>query len=153
MGYNYLEVLMGMLSAARLKNEKENMKALQTIIGDLQRISKDYISQEQLISYINSQFKANEKSLNEAKRRGVAYTPDYTFLSLLVELKVDFGYQLLTEDEIFRYFFGLCTLNPGINKGQMMRALKAEFSGKYDGIQASIIASKVFENFNCQSPK
>lgn len=140
MGENMLTVLRGKLEEARLKGY--GLKALQTIIGDLQRIDKDYVSKDQLLAYVKAQIKSSEKSSEQAAKVGVEYTPDHDFLSLLAELEYTFQPKQLTETQIRCYFAELVKLNPGINKGMLMKAIKEEFTGCYDGKLAAQIAGE-----------
>ena len=146
MGENMLEVLRGMLERARYKAEYNKMKAVQTVIGDLQRVNKDYVSREQLVAYVKAQMKAEERSAKKAQELNIPYNPDHVYLSLLADLEFDFAPQQLTEAQIRSYFAELINLNPGINKGLLMKTIKQEFAGRYDGKLAAQIASEFHKN-------
>lgn len=146
MGENMLEVLRGMLERARYKADYDKMKAVQTVIGDLQRVNKDYVSREQLVAYVKAQMKAEERSAKKAQELNIPYNPDHVYLSLLADLEFDFAPQQLTEAQIRSYFAELINLNPGVNKGLLMKTIKQEFAGRYDGKLAAQIASEFHKN-------
>lgn len=142
MGYNMLEVLREMMENARKNGYPESAKALSTIIGDLQRINKDYVSKDELLAYIKASIKAAEKSHEQAAKLGIQYESDADFFQVLADLEDEFGYPQLTEVQIRQYFAELVKLNPSINKGLLMKTIKAEFPGMYDGKLAAQIAGE-----------
>ena len=146
MGENMLEILRGMLECARYKADYDKMKAVQTVIGDLQRVDKDYVSRDQLVAYVKAQMKAEERSAKKAQELNITYDPDHVYLSLLADLEFDFAPQQLTEVQIRQYFAELTKLNPNLNKGLLMKAIKEEFTGLYDGKLAAQIAGEFHKN-------
>lgn len=146
MGENMLEILRGMLECARYKADYDKMKAVQTVIGDLQRVDKDYVSRDQLVAYVKAQMKAEERSAKKAQELNIPYDPDHVYLSLLADLEFDFAPQQLTELQIRQYFAELTKLNPNMNKGLLMKAIKEEFPGRYDGKLAAQIAGEFHTN-------
>ena len=146
MGENMLEILRGMLECARYKADYDKMKAVQTVIGDLQRVDKNYVSRDQLVAYVKAQMKAGERSAKKAQELNIHYDPDHVYLSLLANLEFDFAPQQLTEVQIRQYFAELTKLNPNMNKGLLMKAIKEEFPGRYDGKLAAQIAGEFHTN-------
>lgn len=146
MGENMLEVLRNLLERARYKSDYDKMKAIQTVIGDLQRVDKDYVSSEQLLSYVKAQLKAEERSYSKAKELGIDYKSDPVYFLLLKDLEFDFAPQQLTEVQIREYFADLIVSNPRMNKGQLMKAIKEEYAGRYDGKLAAQIAGEFHKN-------
>lgn len=146
MGENMLEVLRSLLERARYKSDYDKMKAVQTVIGDLQRVNKDYVSREQLLAYVKAQMKAEERSAKKAEELNIPYDPDHVYLSLLADLEFDFAPQQLTEVQIRQYFAELTKLNPNLNKGLLMKAIKEEYAGRYDGKLAAQIAGEFHKN-------
>lgn len=146
MGENMLEILRDMLERARYKGDYDKMKAVQTVIGDLQRVDKDYVSRDQLLSYVKAQLKAEERSHSKAEELGIEYKSDPVYFLLLKDLEFDFAPQQLTEVQIREYFADLIVSNPRMNKGQLMKAIKEEFPGRYDGKLAAQIAGEFHKN-------
>ena len=142
MGENILEVLLNMLDRARYKGDHDKMKAIQTVFGDMQRINKDYVSRQQLVAYVKAQMKAEEKACMKAVELNITYTPDYVYLGLLADLEFEFSPRQLTELQIRGYFADLILLNPKMNKGMLMKAIKEDFPGGYDGKLAAQIAGE-----------
>lgn len=63
---NILDVLRRALQDSKFNgSDKEVAKSYQTIIGDLQRIDKDFITSEQFVSYLKAQL----KSINQMKAK------------------------------------------------------------------------------------
>lgn len=142
MGQNILIVLREMMENARKNGYPESAKALSTILGDMQRINKDYVGKDDLLAYIKSSIKAAEKAHEQAAKLGLVFKTDADFFQVLADLEDEFGTPQLTEYEIRNYFGNLVKFNPKINKGQLMKALKEEFPGAYDGKLAAKIAGE-----------
>ena len=140
MGENMLTVLRAMLEVARFKGQ--NLKPLQTVIGDLQRINKDFVSKDQMLAYVKAQIKSVEKTVAQAQKLGQHYEPDHDFLTLLADLEHEYTPPQLTESQLRSYFADLILTNPSMNKGMLMKALKEEFEGFYDGKFAAQIAGE-----------
>lgn len=144
MGENMLTILRGMLEDARFRGY--GLKPLQTVIGDLQRINKDYISKKELLTYVKAQIKSIEKTAEQAGKMGQVYTPDHDYLSLLVDLEYAYQPKQLTDFQIRAFFADLMHTNPNMNKGMLMKAIKEEFPDCYDGKLASQIAGEFHKN-------
>ena len=142
MGTNMIQVLRELIEAARRRGDTVSVKHLSTILGDLQRIDKDCVSKLEFTNWIKSQFKAIESTQASAEKANVEYTPDAEYLDLLAGLEYEYALQQLTETQIRNYFAELVKLNPGINKGLLMKAIKQEFPGRYDGKVAAQIAGE-----------
>lgn len=146
MGENMLTHLREMLEAARKNGYQETAKAITTIIGDFQRINKDYIDKKELLAYIKSQYKSAEKASNQASKVGLTFKIDYHYFEVLNDLEEMFALPELTEVQIRQYFAELTKLNPNMNKGLLMKAIKEEFPGRYDGKLAAQIAGEFHTN-------
>ncbi|WCX68775.1 tRNA amidotransferase [Salmonella phage GSW6] len=143
MGENILMTLRGLLSVARIHGEKERALNLQTMIGDLQRIDKDVVTREQFVAYLKAQVKALETAKQRAIDVGTKVPTDVDYEQLLYSMLQEYQPSQLTETEIRKYFAELIKLNPGINKGTLMKAIKEEFPGRYDGRMAAQIAGEL----------
>ncbi|AFQ22237.1 hypothetical protein My1_078 [Pectobacterium phage My1] len=145
MGENMLTVLREILETFR-KNGYPTV-AVSTVLGDLQRINKDYVSRDELLKYIKSQNKAIETTEAKANELGIDYQPDQLFVELLDELWERYAPVLLSETQLVQYFNQVIDLNTDtvITKAILMRLLKAEFAGQYDGKMASQVADKVLK--------
>lgn len=146
MGENMLHVIRALIEDARKRGDTVSVKHLSTILGDLQRINKDYITKLEFTNWLKSQFKAIESTQAAAEKANVEYTPDHEYLDLLAGLEYEYALQQLTETQIRSYFAELINLNPGINKGLLMKTIKQEFAGRYDGKLAAQIASEFHKN-------
>lgn len=142
MGTNMIRVLRELIEAARKRGDTVSVKHLSTILGDLQRIDKDCVTKLEFTNWLKSQFKAIESTQASAEKANVEYTPDAEYLDLLAALEYEYTLQQLTETQIRNYFAELVKLNPGINKGLLMKAIKQEFPGRYDGKVAAQIAGE-----------
>ena len=142
MGTNMIRVLRELIEAARKRGDTVSVKHLSTILGDLQRIDKDCVTKLEFTNWLKSQFKAIESTQTSAEKANVEYTPDAEYLDLLAGLEYEYALQQLTETQIRNYFAELVKLNPGINKGLLMKAIKQEFPGRYDGKVAAQIAGE-----------
>ena len=142
MGTNMIRVLRELIEAARKRGDTVSVKHLSTILGDLQRIDKDCVTKLEFTNWLKSQFKAIESTQASAEKANVEYTPDAEYLDLLAGLEYEYALQQLTETQIRNYFAELVKLNPGINKGLLMKAIKQEFPGRYDGKVAAQIAGE-----------
>ncbi|EJT0117287.1 GatB/YqeY domain-containing protein [Salmonella enterica] len=142
MGENILMTLRGLLSVARIHGEKERALNLQTMIGDLQRIDKDVVTRDQFVAYLKAQVKALETAKQRAVDVGTKVPTDVDYEQLLYSMLQEYQPSQLTETEIRKYFAELVKLNPGINKGTLMKAIKEEFPGRYDGRMAAQIAGE-----------
>lgn len=148
MGENMLTILREMMESARKNGYPETAKAVSTVIGDLQRVNKDYISRSEMLGYIKAQFKASAAAELKAKEHGVEYTSDYEYDSVLCLLLDEYSPPQLSGEQLAAYFTDLLGLNPSINKGMMMKALRQEFPDSYDGKQAAILADSVLKRKN-----
>ncbi|EJB4242365.1 hypothetical protein MT068_001456 [Salmonella enterica] len=137
-----IRVLRELIEAARKRGDTVSVKHLSTILGDLQRIDKDCVTKLEFTNWLKSQFKAIESTQASAEKANVEYTPDHEYLDLLAALEYEYALQQLTETQIRNYFAELVKLNPGINKGLLMKAIKEEFPGRYDGKTAALIAGE-----------
>lgn len=144
MGMNMLYVLRELIEAARKSGDAVSVKHLSTVLGDLQRIDKDCVTELEFTNWLKSQLKAIENTRIAAEKSNVEYTPDAEYLDLLAHLEHDYALQQLTETEIRKYFAELVKLNPGITKALLMKTIKAEFPGRYDGKTTALIASEFF---------
>ncbi|AJA73518.1 tRNA amidotransferase [Salmonella phage Shivani] len=144
MGMNMLYVLRELIEAARKSGDAVSVKHLSTVLGDLQRIDKDCVTELEFTNWLKSQLKAIENTRIAAEKSNVDYTPDAEYLDLLARLEHDYALQQLTETEIRKYFAELVKLNPSITKALLMKTIKAEFTGRYDGKTAALIASEFF---------
>ncbi|WJZ69750.1 hypothetical protein YZUL1_100 [Citrobacter phage YZU-L1] len=142
MGTNMIRVLRELIEAARKRGDTVSVKHLSTILGDLQRIDKDCISRLEFTNWIKSQFKAVENTMTSAAKANILYIPDVEYLDLLAGLGYEYALEQLTEVQIREYFAELVKLNPGITKGMLMKAIKEEFPGRYDGKVAAQIAGE-----------
>ncbi|WDR22167.1 hypothetical protein PJM41_0082 [Salmonella phage vB_SenS_UTK0009] len=142
MGENILMTLRGLLSVARIHGDKERALNLQTMIGDLQRIDKDVVTREQFVAYLKAQVKALETAKQRAIDIGTKVPTDVDYEQLLYSMLQEYQPSQLTETEIRKYFAELVNLNPGINKGTLMKTIKEEFPGRYDGRMAAQIAGE-----------
>ncbi|HFZ8394721.1 TPA: hypothetical protein ACIPBC_001641 [Salmonella enterica subsp. enterica serovar Saintpaul] len=142
MGENILMTLRGLLSLARIHGDKERALNLQTMIGDLQRIDKDVVSRTEFVAYLKAQVKALETAKQRAIEVGTKVPTDVDYEQLLYSMLQEYQPAQLTETEIRKYFAELVKLNPGINKGTLMKAIKEEFPGRYDGRMAAQIAGE-----------
>lgn len=147
MGENMLTVLREMLDSVRRNGYQESVVAVSTVIGDLQRVDKDYVSREDLLKYIKSQNKAIEVTASKANELGIEYTPDFAFTELLDELVERYAPLQLSEEHLTSYFNAVIALNidTAVTKAILMRLLKAEFYGRYDGKLASQVADRVLK--------
>lgn len=144
MGTNMIRVLRELIEDARKRGDTVSVKHLSTILGDLQRIDKDCVSRLEFTNWIKSQFKAIENTRIAAEKSNVDYTPDAEYLDLLAGLEYEYALEQLTEVQIREYFAELVKLNPGITKALLMKTIKAEFPGRYDGKTTALIASEFF---------
>lgn len=142
---NILDVLRRALQDSKFNgSDKEVAKSYQTIIGDLQRIDKDFITSEQFVSYLKAQL----KSINQMKAKLHGQDLDsYSLQSAQYEYILNKWLQeylppQLSDTEIRKYFAELVKLNPGITKGMLMKAIKENFPGRYDGGTAAQIAGE-----------
>lgn len=142
MGTNMIRVLRELIEAARKRGDTVSVKHLSTILGDLQRIDKDCISRLEFTNWIKSQFKAVENTMTSAAKANILYIPDVEYLDLLAGLGYEYALEQLTEFQIREYFAELVKLNPGITKALLMKTIKAEFPGRYDGKVAAQIAGE-----------
>lgn len=142
MGKNILMTLRGLLSVARIHGDKERALNLQTMIGDLQRIDKDVVTRTEFVAYLKAQIKALETAKQRAIEVGTKVPTDIDYEQLLYSMLQEYQPSQLTETEIRKYFAELVNLNPGINKGTLMKAIKEEFPGRYDGRMAAQIAGE-----------
>lgn len=142
MGTNMIRVLRELIEAARKRGDTVSVKHLSTILGDLQRIDKDCISRLEFTNWIKSQFKAVENTMTSAAKANILYIPDVEYLDLLAGLGYEYALEQLTEVQIREYFAELVKLNPGITKALLMKTIKAEFPGRYDGKVAAQIAGE-----------
>ncbi|CCI88498.1 tRNA amidotransferase [Yersinia phage phiR2-01] len=142
MGENILNILRDLLQAARINGDKDRARNLQTMIGDLQRIDKNYVSRDQLVAYINSQLKAAEAAKQKAMKVGVEILVDEDYDRLLITLLQEYQPTQLNESQVRSYFAELVKLNPGITKGLLMKTIKQEYPGQYDGSMAAQIAGE-----------
>lgn len=142
MGENILLTLRGLLSLARIHGDKERALNLQTMIGDLQRIDKDIVNRDEFVSYLKAQIKAIETSKQRALDVGVKVPVDADYERLLYSMLQEYQPAQLSETDIRKYFAELVKLNPGITKGTLMKAIKEEFSGRYEGRMAAQIAGE-----------
>lgn len=144
MGENILMTLRGLLSLARTHGDKERALNLQTMIGDLQRIDKDIITRTEFVAYLKAQIKALENAKQRAIKVGTKVPADVDYEQLLYSMLQEYQPSQLTETEIRKYFAELVKLNPGITKALLMKTIKAEFPGRYDGKTTALIASEFF---------
>lgn len=144
MGTNMIRVLRELIEDARKRGDTVSVKHLSTILGDLQRINKDCVTKLEFTNWLKSQFKAIENTQTAAEKANVEYIPDDEYLDLLAGLEYEYALQQLTETEIRKYFAELVKLNPGITKALLMKTIKAEFPGRYDGKTTALIASEFF---------
>ncbi|AJA41579.1 hypothetical protein DT57C_000059 [Escherichia phage DT57C] len=144
MGENILMTLRGLLSLARIHGDKERAINLQTMIGDLQRINKDVVTRTEFVAYLKAQIKALETAKQRAIKVGTKVPTDVDYEQLLYFMLQEYQPSQLTETEIRKYFAELVKLNPGITKALLMKTIKAEFPGRYDGKTAALIASEFF---------
>lgn len=142
---NILDVLRRALQASKVNgSDKEVVKSYQTIIGDLQRVDKDFITSEQFVNYLKAQLKSIEAT--KAKLQG-ADLQNYSLQSTQYEYVLNSYLEKylplqMSSTEIRNYFAELVKLNPGITKGTLMKAIKEEFSGRYDGKLAAQVAGE-----------
>ncbi|QXV85149.1 recombination-related exonuclease [Escherichia phage TrudiGerster] len=142
---NILDVLRRALQASKVNgSDKEVVKSYQTIIGDLQRVDKDFITSEQFVNYLKAQLKSIEAT--KAKLQG-ADLQNYSLQSAQYEYVLNSYLEKylppqMSSTEIRNYFAELVKLNPGITKGTLMKAIKEEFSGRYDGKLAAQVAGE-----------
>ncbi|ELI5798122.1 GatB/YqeY domain-containing protein [Salmonella enterica] len=142
---NILDVLRRALQESKFDgSDKEVVKSYQTIIGDLQRVDKDFITSEQFVAYLKAQLKSIE--LTKAKLTGTDLQ-NYSLQSAQYEYILNQYLQKylppqLSVNEIRTYFAELVKLNPGITKGTLMKAIKEEFPGQYDGKTAAQVAGE-----------
>ena len=144
MGENILMTLRGLLSLARIHGDKERALNLQTMIGDLQRINKDVVTRTEFVAYLKAQIKALETAKQRAIKVGMKVPVDVDYEQLLYSMIQEYQPSQLTETEIRKYFAELVKLNPGITKALLMKTIKAEFPGRYDGKTTALIASEFF---------
>ena len=144
MGTNMIRVLRELIEKARKQGDTVSVKHLSTILGDLQRIDKDCVSRLEFTNWIKSQFKAIENTMTSAAKANIEYIPDAEYLDLLAGLEYEYALEQLTEVQIREYFAELVKLNPGITKALLMKTIKAEFPGRYDGKTTALIASEFF---------
>ncbi|CUR49010.1 hypothetical protein SLUR09_00124 [Escherichia phage slur09] len=144
MGENILTTLRGLLSLARTHGDKERALNLQTMIGDLQRIDKDIVTRTEFVAYLKAQIKALENAKQRAIKVGTKVPTDVDYEQLLYSMLQEYQPSQLTETEIRKYFAELVKLNPGITKALLMKTIKAEFPGRYDGKTTALIASEFF---------
>lgn len=149
MGENILMTLRGLLSLARTHGDKERALNLQTMIGDLQRIDKDIVTRTEFVAYLKAQIKALENAKQRAIKVGTKVPTDVDYEQLLYSMLQEYQPSQLTETEIREYFAELVKLNPGITKALLMKTIKAEFPGRYDGKTTALIASEFLEKFIC----
>lgn len=142
MGTNILWEIMQLIEASRKNGDTETVKHLKTIYGDLQRINLDCISKLEFTLWLKAQFKSIETAKEKAEKVGIYYDPDHDYLNILAELEYRYALPQLTESRIREYFAGLIANNPNLNKGQLMRALKDEYEGFYDGKLAAQVAGE-----------
>ncbi|QXV84634.1 recombination-related exonuclease [Escherichia phage SuperGirl] len=142
---NILNVLRRALQESKIDgSDKEVAKSYQTIIEDLQRVDKDFITSEQFVSYLKAQL----KSINQTKAKLHGQDLDnYSLQSAQYEYILNKWLQQylppqLSDSEIRKYFAELVTLNPGITKSMLMKAIKEEFPGRYDGGIAAQVAGE-----------
>lgn len=142
---NILSVLRRALQKSKLDgSDKEIAKIYQTIIGDLQRVDKDFITSDQFLAYLKAQLKSIDTTKTKLSGKDLAtYSLDNAQFEYILSYWLH-QYQpvQLTETEIRKYFAELVKLNPSINKGLLMRAIKEEFPGRYDGKVAAQIAGE-----------
>lgn len=142
---NILDVLRRALQESKVNgSDKEVAKSYQTIIGDLQRVDKDFITAEQFVSYLKAQLKSIQAT--KAKLRGEDLA-NYSLQSAQYEYILNMWLERylppqLSSTEIRKYFAELVNLNPGITKGTMMKMIKEEFPGRYDGKLAAQVAGE-----------
>ncbi|QDK00026.1 hypothetical protein BNKMLPFJ_00156 [Escherichia phage vB_EcoS-26175IV] len=142
MGTNMIRVLRELIEAARKRGDTVSVKHLSTILGDLQRIDKDCVTKLEFTNWIKSQFKAIENTQAAAEKANIEYTPDAEYLDLLAGLEYEYALEQLSEVQIRNYFAELVKLNSGITKGQLMKAIKEEFPGRYEGKVAAQVAGE-----------
>ncbi|WWD11461.1 tRNA amidotransferase [Escherichia phage SmurfNell] len=142
---NILNVLRRALQESKIDgSDKEVAKSYQTIIEDLQRVDKDFITSEQFVSYLKAQL----KSINQTKAKLHGQDLDnYSLQSAQYEYILNKWLQQylppqLSDSEIRKYFAELVKLNPGITKSMLMKAIKEEFPGRYDGGIAAQVAGE-----------
>lgn len=144
MGENILMTLRGLLSLARTHGDKERALNLQTMIGDLQRIDKDIVTRTEFVAYLKAQIKALENAKQRAIKVGTKVPTDVDYEQLLYSMLQEYQPSQLTETEIRKYFAELVKLNPDITKALLMKTIKEEFPGRYDGKTTALIASEFF---------
>lgn len=142
MGTNMIRVLRELIEAARKRGDTVSVKHLSTILGDLQRIDKDCVTKLEFTNWVKSQFKAIENTWVAAEKANIEYTPDAEYLDLLAGLEYEYALEQLSEVQIRNYFAELVKLNSGITKGQLMKAIKVEFPGRYEGKVAAQVAGE-----------
>lgn len=142
---NILDVLRRALQESKVDgSDKEVAKSYQTIIEDLQRVDKDFITSEQFVSYLKAQLKSINQT--KAKLHGQDLN-NYSLQSAQYEYILNKWLQQylppqLSDSEIRKYFAELVKLNPGITKSMLMKAIKEEFPGRYDGGIAAQVAGE-----------
>lgn len=146
MGENMLTVLREMLDSVRRNGYQESVVAISTVIGDLQRVNKDYVSREDLLKYIKSQNKAIEVTASKAKELGIEYTPDFAFTELLDELWERYAPKMPSEADYMACFKTILLVHPDANKGELMRQLRIMAQNTpYDGKLAAQVADRVLK--------
>lgn len=146
MGQNMLYVIRALIEDARKQGRSDLVNHYKTIYGDLERINKDLITETDFTLWLKAQFKSIETAAKKAEECGAEYNPDHDYLNILAYLEYKYASKQLTESEIRSYFAELVKLNPGINKGLLMKALKEEYPGRYDGKVAAQIAGEFNSN-------
>lgn len=145
MGTNMIRVLQELLELARRNKNRHQVTIYSTILGELQRINKNCITKLEFTTWLKSQFKAIETAVDKANEHGVAYDPDHEYLYILADLEYKYALKQMTDVQIRDFFARELQTNPGANKGQLMKAIKEYYNGRYDGKVAAMIVSGFFE--------
>lgn len=142
MGTNMLRELLRLIEEARKSGDTKSVNHLKTIYGDLQRIDLHTVTKLDFTKWLKAQFKAIEAAQEKAEKLGVNYEPDYDYLQVLANLEHNYALTQMDEHSIRDYFSKMVSDNPNLNKGQLMKALKDQYEGRYDGKLAAKIAGE-----------
>lgn len=134
-----LEQIRGDQLAARKAGNKAAAALLTTLIGEATKVTAEEFKKGQT-EITDGKVVAKIKSFSENAKQTLAVAPADRKSEIQAEIDILEGYlpQQVSEDEL-RAIIGMWK-EDGLNLGQIMAKLKAEYEGRYDGKLASSIA-------------
>lgn len=140
MNTNYLDVIRGMMAAARIKQDKQLLRFTSGFIGDLERAYGKTCTDEQVATLAKALLKAIFATMDKATQEGTEYVPERAY----VEFLEGFIPQQLSDVEIIEFFSYQLQELPSRTKGDLMKLLKQFYPNMYDGKVAAKIAGDMF---------